>query len=264
MRDSPITESAAPSKKVSRMFGLSLHSWEDLMIFALAIVGAFGVVVGVATFAVVRLQRAEIASAKEEFDKYKIEAGEKVSAAETVGKMAQADIAKAHARMAEADARAKEAELKLEQLRRELGPRQFNRDLFIKEITGQPSTSVEVMYLQDDPECFGLAQQIWQALEGEKWPVTPPKPIPQSLVPTLPTSFGVGGQPSGVTVVANKVTQQEADAQQNAMLGKDWIRTPWTVLMHALAEALGKINGGAGGINPPPAGTLRVVVAPRI
>jgi hypothetical protein len=195
MQDSPITESAAPSKKVSRMFGLSLHSWEDLMIFALAIVGAFGVLVGVATFAVVRLQRAEIASSKEEFDKYKIEAGEKVSAAETVGKMAQADIAKAHARMAEADARAKEAELKLEQLRKDLGPRQFNRDLFIKEITGQPSARVEVMYLQDDPECFGLAQQIWQALEGGKWPVEVPKPIPPLIISNFPTAMSVGGSP---------------------------------------------------------------------
>ena len=62
------------------------------------------------------------------------------------------------------------------------------------------------------------------------------------LVPSLPASFGVGGQPSGVTVVANKVTQQEADAQQNAMLGKDWIRTPWTVLMHALVKLWAKLT----------------------
>jgi hypothetical protein len=162
------------------------------------------------------------------------------------------------------NARTKEAELKLEQLRRDLGPRQFLRDPFIKEVTGQPSARVEVMYLQDDPECFGLAQQIWQALENGKWPVEVPKPIPPLLIANFPTAMSVGGQPSGVTVVAGGITQAEADAQMNALQGKEWIKTPWTVLMHALGEALGKIGGSAGGVSPPPQGWLRVVVSPRI
>jgi hypothetical protein len=192
--------------------------------------------------------------------------------------VAQADIAKANAQAAlqeketakarqaivEANARTKEAELKLEQLRRDLGPRQFLRDPFIKEVTGQPSARVEVMYLQDDPECFGLAQRIWQALENGKWPVEVPKPIPPLLIANFPTAMSVGGQPSGVTVVAGGITQAEADAQMNALQGKEWIKTPWTVLMHALGEALGKIGGSAGGVSPPTQGWLRVVVSPRI
>lgn len=73
------------------MLGLSLHSWEDLMIFALAIVGAFGVVVGVATFAVVRLQRAEIADSKREFDQYKLEVAEKTAFLNNETERLQAD-----------------------------------------------------------------------------------------------------------------------------------------------------------------------------
>ena len=160
--------------------------------------------------------------------------------------------------------RAATAELKLEQLRKDLGPRQFQRDLFIREITGQPSARVEVMYLQDDPECFGLAQQIWRALEDGKWPVEVPKPIPPLIISNFPTAMSVGGQPSGVTVVGGGITQEEADAQMNALQGKEWVKTPWTVLMHALGEALGKIVGSAGGVSPPPEGWLRVVVSPRI
>jgi hypothetical protein len=147
--------------------------------------------------------------------------------------------------------RAATAELRLEQLRKDLGPRQLQRDRFIKEITGQPSARVEIMYLQDDPECFGLAQQIWLALESAKWPVEVPKVIPP-LAANFPTAMSVGGQPSGVTVVRGGITQEEADAQTNAMQGKEWVKTPWTVLMHALGESLGRINGSAGGVNPCP------------
>jgi len=42
--------------------------------------------------------------------------------------IAQVDIAKANAQIAEAHARTREAELKLEQLRKELGPRHMQRD----------------------------------------------------------------------------------------------------------------------------------------
>jgi hypothetical protein len=177
---------------------------------------------------------------------------------------AQADIAKANARIAEASARQKEAELRVEQLRKELGPRQLQRDAFIKELTGQPTANVEIMYLQDDPECFVLAQQIGIALKDAGWPSVAPKPIPSLILSDGPTSMSVDGQPSGVTVVVSGITQEEADASQNAMLGRDWIKTPWTVLMRAVAAGIGKAGGHAGGPNAPPKGTLRVVVAPRL
>ncbi|HEX3116885.1 MAG TPA: hypothetical protein VHQ48_15555 [Bradyrhizobium sp.] len=159
--------------------------------------------------------------------------------------------------------RAANAELRLEQLRKDLGPRHLQRDIFLKELFGQPSAQVEILYLQDDPECFGLAQEIWRALEDAKWPVMAPKPIPSLFLSDGPTSLSVGAQPSGVTIVARQVTLEEADASQNAFLGKEWIKSPWTVLKSALAASLGKISASAGTPNGPPEGTLRVVVTPR-
>jgi hypothetical protein len=160
--------------------------------------------------------------------------------------------------------RAANAELKLEQLRKDLGPRQLQRDVLIKELTGQPMARVEIMYLQDDPECFELAQQIGAAIRASEWPVDNPRPIPSLIISDLPTSMSVDGQPSGVTIVASGVTREEANAAQNAMLGRDWIKTPWTVLMHAMSAGLGKVSGHAGGPNAPPKGVLRIVVAPRL
>jgi hypothetical protein len=158
------------------------------------------------------------------------------------------------------------AELKAEQLRKELGPRQLQRAIFLKEIAESPKSHAEIMYLRDDPECFDLAQQIWRALEDAVWDVTPPTPIPANTTGSasdIPTAMAVDGQPSGVTVVVHGITQAEADASTHQMMGQPWVRTPWTVLVHALGDSIGKIGGHAGGPNAPPEGTLRVVVAPR-
>lgn len=158
------------------------------------------------------------------------------------------------------------AELKTEQLRKQLGPRQIQRDLFLKTIEGQPQANVEIVYLRDDPECFDVAQQIWRLLQDAKWDVVAPVPIPQSASIASqknPTAMSVDGQPSGVTVVTHSVTEQEAEAQSKQILGEPWERTPWTALMNALNQSLGRIGGSGGGSNSPPEGTLRVVVAPR-
>jgi hypothetical protein len=225
------------------MLGLSLHGWENAMVVSLIIAGFFALVAGAATWAVVRLQRIEIGESEQKFEKYKLETARVIS---------------------EADARTKEAELKLAQLRKELGPRQLQRDIFIRELTGQPSAPVEIMYLQDDPECFALAQQISIALKDAGWPAENSRPIPSLVISDGPTPLSVDGQPSGVTVVVSGITQEESDAASNAMLGRDWVKTPWTVLSHAIGAALGKVSGHAGGPNAPPAGTLRLVVAPRL
>jgi hypothetical protein len=157
------------------------------------------------------------------------------------------------------------AELKTEQLRKELGPRHLQRAIFLREIAESPRARVEIMYLRDDPECFDLAQQIWRVLEDASWDVSAPVPIPNApdTASNSPTAMTVDAQPSGVTVVAQSITQSEADATPAALMGQPWVRTPWTVLMHALGDSIGKIGGHAGGPNAPPDGTLRVVVAPR-
>ncbi len=237
--------------------------WFDIF-NGILLLGAFLVLAGtwgtIKTGAIKEKFSDERTAANEAETKRAVAESDKANAALGV---AQADIAKANAQIANATARTKEAELKVEQLRKELGPRHLQRDIFLRELLSQPSAQVEILYLQDDPECFGLAQEIGRALEDAKWPVAAPKPIPSLFLSDGPTSLSVGGQPSGVTVVARQVTSEEADASQNAFLGKEWIKTPWTVLTSALAASLGKIAASAGTPNGPPEGTLRVVVTPR-
>jgi hypothetical protein len=177
---------------------------------------------------------------------------------------AQADIARANAKIADANALQKEAELRLEQLRRQVAPRVLNREAFIKALEGEVKAPTEVMFLRDDSESMGLAQGIAFAMEAAGWQITSRRPIPPSADPQLPTAMTVGGQPSGVTVVVSSITRDEADASLNAMRGQDWVKTPWTVLSHAIGVGLGQVGSSAGGPNAPPVGTLRIVVAPRI
>lgn len=173
-------------------------------------------------------------------------------------------IAAAHAKSAEANEKAKVAELKLEQLRRDVGPRQLNRASFLAALAGQAHVPVEIFFLRDDPECFDLAQQLRVALTDAGWNPGVLRPIPQPDGRNAdPAAMAIDGQPSGVTVVVSAISEAEASATQNQMLGRDWVRTPWTVLSFAVQQGLGKVGGHAGGPNAPPQGTLRLVVAPR-
>jgi hypothetical protein len=67
-----IATTAATSKEVRRVLGLSLHGWENAMVISLIIAGFFALIVGAATWAVVRLQRIELAESKRELDEYKL------------------------------------------------------------------------------------------------------------------------------------------------------------------------------------------------
>ena len=168
--------------------------------------------------------------------------------------------------IANANAQTKEAELKLEELRREVGPRRINREVFQKAIEGDIKAPVEILYLRDDPECFDVAQQIWQLLRDAKWDAKAPRPIPLSNsgdALSLPTSMSVSGQPSGVTVATHSISKEELQASIDRMMGNGWTKTPYTVLQHAIGEALGQVKSWASGPNPPAPGTLRIVVAPR-
>lgn len=76
-----ITENATFSKKVREMLGMSLHTWENLMVASLVSAALAAAFVGVATFAVVRLQRVELAASKDEFERYKLGAGIEIAKA---------------------------------------------------------------------------------------------------------------------------------------------------------------------------------------
>jgi hypothetical protein len=97
------------------MLGLSLHSWENVMLIFLGVAALAAAVVGVSTYAVVQLQKQESAEAKADLEAYKVEASEKVTAAKAVGETANANAAQAVAETAKANERtaglARETEL---------------------------------------------------------------------------------------------------------------------------------------------------------
>lgn len=94
MQDSAMTANDAPSQKVRRMAGLSLHGWENVMLASLALAAVFAALVGVATYCVVQLQRAEIAEAKEESERYKLDVERKISEADARAAEAKLELAK--------------------------------------------------------------------------------------------------------------------------------------------------------------------------
>ena len=170
--------------------------------------------------------------------------------------------------LANANLRVATAQLETERLKARIAPRHIQEDEFLAALAGMPTGSVELVYVRDDPETFELAQQIWRLLETAKWTVegpTPIAPITHPIGAMVPTAMSLGGQPSGVSVVTNEISQEEWDASRNRARGLNWVKTSWTVLWEALGESLGRISGGKNKqeLSPLPPGVIRIIVAPK-
>jgi hypothetical protein len=85
MHETAQIENTTFSKKVRRMLGLSLETWNNIMVMFLGI-GAFAaVMVGVSTFAVIRLQKLEATNAALAFEQYKLGVDSRVADAKKEG-----------------------------------------------------------------------------------------------------------------------------------------------------------------------------------
>lgn len=143
------------------MLWLDLDSWNDVLIISLALAALAAIVVGTATFAVIRLQRIEEIATKTEFERYKLESGERISNAETRS-------AEANERAAVADQKAAEAALALELFRtpRVLTDEQLRRIVEkVSPFRGQPFS----MGVFNDAECIDLMVQISKSLVLAGW-----------------------------------------------------------------------------------------------
>jgi hypothetical protein len=231
------------------MLGLSLHGWENAMVVFLIIAGFFALVAGAATWAVVRLQRIELASSEQELERYKLDTARNIS---------------------EADARTAEASLKLEQLRRSSGPRDINFEEFAKQIAGKPKAHVVIWYLPDSSDGYWFANRLFAALGMAKWEVEGPVPIPDitdvqieaaipspgrlvSILRATPKAVNAGGQPSGVSVISDGV---DTDVNGSG---------PYSALFNTLAKSTNFSMSGADGSQfmPVPKGQLRVIIAAK-
>jgi hypothetical protein len=272
MAEAPNIEKTAFSKNVRRsVFGIGLHSWEQLMLLSLGVAGLIAIAVFVTTAAVVILQRHETAEANRELDEYKLTVESKVADAKKegieAGKSAgnallrAADLEKQAEQLrkdtAEANARAAAASLELERLK---APRTPSFEAFVPEINKAQPSAVEILYVQECSDCRWLADNIWGYLKSANWPVSDPRPIePPADIPSWltdkPSAMKVGASPWGVTILTKNRPIDLAD------------NSAFNCLFRGLFKSLGSgvTPGGIGGgiEEAMPDGLIRVIVAPR-
>jgi hypothetical protein len=232
-------------KKVRRMLGLALDSWNNLMVLSLGLGAIAAVIVGISTYAVIKLQRAEAEDASAAFEQYKL------------GVSAQAETAKSE--IAKANARTAEAELRIKRLE----PRNLNWSAFVDALHEAPQSKVEIVYFADDFDSMALAQQIALAIKAAGWEEPFRGPIKKPADWSEPTPMAVDGQPTGVTIVARLGSEREAIMSGNMLPSDAEPSTPFTAMRHAIMLGTGRVATWTNGPHAPPYGTLRIVVAPR-
>lgn len=168
MAEAPYIEKTVFLRKVKRVLGLDLHSWEQLMLLSLGVAGLIAVAVFVTTASVVILQRHETAEAKRELDAYKLDAGKKIAASAAVGETAKADAAEANAAAERAKAEAAKANLELARIK---APRALNsaqQTNLTAEMRPYSKTPV-VFGVFQEPEALALLDQLSKVLTSAGW-----------------------------------------------------------------------------------------------
>jgi len=193
------------SKSERMIWGLSLHGWEDVMRASLVIVGIAGLIVGISTFFVVKLQREELRLSNE---------------------------------------RIATSELEAARIKKEFGPRNLDWNAFVTALKGAAQVQLEILYVADDSDSMELAQQIQLACSAAGWGMPPRNPIQRPPGWHEPLAMAVDGQPKGVTVVSQGLTPSDGIAK-------------------AVGAGLGQVSTHSNGAHAPPAGTVRIVVAPK-
>jgi hypothetical protein len=181
------------SRRAKGVFGLDLHSWEQLMLLSLGAAGLIAIAVFLTTAAVVILQRSENAQTKREFDEYKLEAGKSIS---------------------EANARQKEAELKLAEVRKKLGrPRELDLERFKEALVGVAPRRVIISYAPNDPDSMWLSLRINGALHNAGWEASTLIEMPDGIR-QCSNAFG------GIYVLSRTMLPEEGKAMEGFMEGK--------------------------------------------
>jgi hypothetical protein len=153
-----MSEDATFSTRVRRMLGVSLHGWENLMVGSLAFAALVAAVVGVSTWAVVKLQRAEIVASQQEFAAYKLETGKKISEANSV-----AEIAKQKAESERLERIKLEAQFAWRRITDE------QQASIIAELSKHSDQSVFVVWISGDPEATLLSWQLISIFQKAYW-----------------------------------------------------------------------------------------------
>ena len=199
--DNAQAPSATFSKRVRRMLGLDLHSWEEIMIFSLAAAALVAGAVVVSTWAVIRLQREAVK-----------EADVKISAA--IG-----EAARANERAAEIEASVA--------WRRIPKSKQLEIASRLKRFSGQ---TVSLWYSAGDKESETFASEIASALSDAKWNVFSPAAVMTMAASGRPYDSSNPALETGVTIDSplNGVSREAEDAILNELriLGFNAVKIP--------------------------------------
>jgi hypothetical protein len=154
------------------VFGLALHSWEQLMLLALALAGLIALAVFVTTASVVILQRRENVETKREYDAYKLKVDAKVADAKREGIAAGEKAGNAIVRAAALEKEAQELKAKNLELEAKVRARRLSGDDTAKlttallQIDPRPIGIVSRLF---DPEGADFADDLSNAFNGAHW-----------------------------------------------------------------------------------------------
>lgn len=192
-------ENATFSKKVRRMFGLSLDTWNNIMVVFLGLGALAALIVVVSTFIIIRLQKLEAVDANLALEQYKLGVAAQVAAANEAGIEAGKMAGNAVLRAAELEKEAANARLETEKIKEVVAWRALPPTVaseLEKTLSAKPG-SVNLRYTDGDPEALFLAIQISQILTQAHWKFAPGAVKPANAIVfgfVLPDANGVDAQ----------------------------------------------------------------------
>jgi hypothetical protein len=170
-----MVDAAIPSKGTRRMLGVSLQGWESAAVLFLIVAGIAAALAAAATWAVVRMQRAELADATVTFDKYKLAADTQIAAAKKEAVETAQNAGNALVRAAALEKEA--AELKSANLALEarLAPRRLSGAQSARMsaiLAAEPGMKLAVVSRAFDSEGKDFADDLAVTLNNARWEAT--------------------------------------------------------------------------------------------
>jgi hypothetical protein len=152
MHATAMTTDIDSSKKARRMLGLGLDSWNNILLFFLAITAVAAAFVGFSTYATIQLAKQEAADSKREFEEYKLTVDGKVADAKSEGIKAGEAAGNALVRAAELEKKAAELKTANLALEEKMQPRR---------LTGENSAKLSAALSKMQPLPIGIVSRIF-------------------------------------------------------------------------------------------------------
>jgi hypothetical protein len=170
------------------MLGLGLDAWTNLMVASLGVAALAAIFGWASTYFISRLQKAEALAASASFERYKLGVEGRVADAAKKGIEAGKAAGDALVRAAQLEKDAENARLEAERIKSAVAWRVIppeSAQQFEKHLSAKPG-SVNLRYMDGDPEALYLAIQLSQIFVKAHWQVAP-----GSIKPANTIVFGI-------------------------------------------------------------------------